>query len=168
VSLIEVVLALTVLIGRFKELIMLRIGTPLKVPELNLQGEQEKGIELSEDMQQVLSLLTGFSKNRRIVLQSSPVGALRVTSARLIDVVHFTATEVNHNLQGSDVPCSEVMCMGHPDNGGNVWVRTLTEATTANAWPLAAGEVKNFSVDNLRDLQMLIVADTEKLIVSYA
>ena len=167
-SIVEVVLALTVLLDRLKGLIMAKIGTPLKCPELNLQPESEGGIELSDDMQQVLSLLTGFSKNRRIVLQSSPVGALRVTAARLIDVIHYTATADNQKKQGGDVPCSEVMCMGHPDNAGKVWVRTLTEAETTNAWPLGAGEIWTASVDNLRDLQMLIVSDTEKLIVSYA
>jgi len=168
VSFVEILLALTVLLDRVKGLIMHRIGTPLKVPELKLQPEPEGGIELSDDMQQVLSLLTGFSKNRRIVLQSSPVGALRTTSARLIDVKHFTGSGASDTQQGDDVPCSEVMCMGHPDNGGKVWVRTLATATTSNAWPLGPGEVVNLSVDNFRDLQMLIVVDTEKLIVAYA
>jgi len=147
---------------------MLRIGTPMKVPELNLQPEPEGGIELSEDMQQVLSLLTGFSKNRRIVLQSSPVGALRTTSARIIDIKHYTGSGANDTQQGNTVPCSEVMCMGHPDNTGAVWVRSLSAATVDNAWPLGAGEVQNMSVDNLRDLHMLFVEDGDKLIVAYA
>lgn len=167
-SFIEVVLALTVLLDRLKGLIMQTIGTPMKIPELHLQDEQEGGIKLSPDMQQVLSLLTGFSKNRRIVLQSSPVGALRVTSSRLIDIKHYTATADNQTKQGGNVPCSEVECMGHPSNTGKIWIRTLSTATVSNSWPLGPGEVKNFSVDNLRDLQMLIVVDTEKLIVSYA
>ena len=167
-SLIEVLLALTVLCDRIKGLIMPRIGVPLKAPELNLQPELEGGIELSEDMQQVLSLLTGFSKNRRIVLQSSPVGSLRTTSARIQDVLHFTGVGANDTQAGSDKPCGECLCMGHPDNTGKVWVRTLTAATVNNAWPLGAGEVLNISLDNMRDLQMLIVADTEKLIVAYA
>ena len=167
-SIVEVVLALTVLIDRLKGLIMAKISTPMKIDGISVQPEQEGAIELSPDMQQVLSLLTGFSKNRRIVLQSSPVGALRVTSARLIDIVHYTATADNQTKAGEDVPCSEVECMGHPDNGGKVWIRTLATATTSNSWPLGPGEVKNFSVDNLRDLQMLIAVDTEKLIVSYA
>lgn len=147
---------------------MSRIGTPLKCPELNLQPAQEGGIELSDDMQQVLSLLTAFSKNRRIVVKASPVGALRTTSARVIDVKHFTASGDNDTQQGDDVPCSEVMCMGHPDNNGKVWVRSLATATVNNSWPIGAGEVVNISVDNFRDLQMLIAADTEKLIVAYA
>lgn len=167
-SFLEVVLALTVLCDRLKGLIMQKIGTPLKCDDLNLQPEREGGIELSEDMQQVLSLMTGFSRNKRIVLRSSPVGALRTTSARIIDIKHFTGDGANDTQQGHDVPCSEVMCMGHPDNGGKVWVRSLSVATTSNSWPLGKGEMVNLSVDNLRDLQMLIVVDTEKLIVAYA
>lgn len=159
---------LTILHDRLKGLIMSRVGVPLKVPELNLQPEQEGGIELSENMQQVLSLLTAFSKNRRIIVKASPVGALRTTSARIIDIEHFTGVGANDTQQGGDVPCSEAMCMGHPDNTGKVWVRSLATATVNNAWPLGAGESVNISVDNLRDLQMLIVVDTEKLIVAYA
>lgn len=147
---------------------MARIGTPLKVPELNLQPEPEGGTELSNDMQQVLSLLTAFSKNRRIIVKASPGGALRVTSPRILDIVHFTADQVDYVKAGDDIPCAECMCMAHPDNADNVWVRTLATATTSNAWPLAAGEVVVFSLDNLRDLNILIKADTEKLIVAYA
>jgi len=168
VSIVEAVLALTVLLDRLKEFVMWRINAPLKVPELNLQPEPEGGIELSKDMQQVLSLLTGFSKNRRILVKASPVGALRTTSGRIIDIKHFTGAGANDTQQGLDVPCSEVMCMGHPDNTGKVWVRSLVEATVNNAWPLGAGEATNISVDNFRDLQMLIVVDGEKLIVAYA
>jgi hypothetical protein len=165
---VEILLLLIVLLDRLKGLIMPRIGTPLKVPELNLMPEPESGVNLSDDMQQVLSLLTGFSKNRRIVLQSSPVGALRTTTARLIDILHFTGVGANDTQTGQDVPCSEVMCMAHADNSGKVWVTALKTATTTNAWPLAAGEVINISVDNLRDLNMLIVADGDKLITAYA
>jgi len=168
VSLVEVLLALTILIDRMKGLIMSKVGTPLKCPELNLQPEPEGGINLSEDMRQVLSLLTAFSKNRRVLVGASPVGALRTTSARIIDIKHFTGSGANDTQQGDDVPCSEVMCMGHPSNTGKVWIRSLSVATVNNAWPLGAGEVQNMSVDNFRDLQMLIVVDTEKLIVAYA
>lgn len=166
-SLVEILLAFALLLERVKGLIMARIGIPLKVPELLLTPEPEGGIELSNQMQQVLSLLTAFSKNRRIVIKASPIGALRVTSARIIDVKHFTADGDADTQQGDDVPCSEVMCMGHPDNSGKVWVRSLATATTSNSWPLGAGEVVNISVDNFRDLQMLIASDTEKLIVAY-
>lgn len=147
---------------------MIHIGTPLKVPELNLQPPPEGGIQLSEDMQQVLSTLTGFVQNKRVLLKASPSGVLEVASARLQDIQHFTGVGANDTQQGDDIPCTEIMCMGHPDNTGKVWVRTAAVATVNNAWPLGAGEVINVSVDNLRDLQMLIVVDGEKLIVAYA
>jgi len=168
VSIVEVVLALTVLLDRLKGLIMQNIGTPLQCEQLKLSPEREGNLKLSDDMQQSLALLAGFSKNQRIIIESSPVGALRVTSARIIDVKHFTATADNQTQQGDNVPCSEVMCMGHPDNTGKVWVRTLADATINNSWPLGAGETMSMSVDNFRDLQMLIALDTEKLIVAYA
>jgi hypothetical protein len=168
VSFVEIVLALTVLLDRLKGLIMQqKIGTPLKCPELNLTPEAQ-GVELSEVMQQALSLLAVFNKNQRIIVKGSPVGALRTTSSRIQDIKHITGTGANDEVQGTDIPCSEVMCMGHPDNTGKVWVRSLVTATVNNAWPLGAGEVVNISVDNYRDLQGLIVVDGEKLICAIA
>jgi len=88
--------------------------------------------------------------------------------AKLIDIPHFTGSGANDTQQGSNIACGELMLMGHPDNTGKVWVRTGAVATVNNAWPLGAGEVANFHVDNLSELQMLIVEDGEKLIVAYA
>ena len=147
---------------------MQRIGTPLKCPELQLQPEREGNIVLSDDMQQVLSLLTGFSKNQRIVLQASPVGALRTTSARIQDIKHIEGSGANDEVQGSDIPCSEVMCMGDPTNTGIIWVRTLTTASAMNAWPLGVGEVITLSMDNYRDLRALIVTHADMLICAIA
>ncbi len=147
---------------------MQRIGTPLKCPELHLQPEREGNIQLSPDMQQVLSLLTGFSKNTRIVLQASPGGALRVTSPRLQDIKCIEGSGPDDEVQGSEMPCSEIMCMGDPTNTGTIWVRTLTTATTMNSWPLAAGEVLNLAIDNYRDLRALIVTHADMLICAIA
>ncbi len=147
---------------------MQKIGTPLKCPELNLQPESEGGLELSKDMQQVLSLLTAFNKNKRIIVKASPVGAMRTTSSRIQDIIHVTGVGANDTVQGTDIPCSEVMCMGHPDNTDKVWVRSLATATTSNAWPLGKGEVVGISVDNYRDLQGLIVVDGEVIICAIA
>ncbi len=147
---------------------MARIGTPLKCPELHLSPEKGGGIELSDNMQQSLSLLTGFSKNRRIILQASPVGSLRTTSPRIQDIKHIEGSGVNAQVQGSDMPCSEIMCMGEPSNTGTIWVRTLKTATTTNAWPLAAGEVVNLSADNYRDVRALVVDHADVLICAIA
>lgn len=84
------------------------------------------------------------------------------------DVLHFTGSGANDEQQGGNIVCTEVLVMGHPDNTGDVWIRTGDAATVNNAWPLAAGEVFSFNVDNLSELQMLIVVSGEKLIVAYA
>ncbi len=91
-----------------------------------------------------------------------------VIGAKIQDIEHYTASGANDTQQGNNVECSEILCMAHPDNTGNVWVRTSTAATTGNAWPLAAGELFSFNAENLNELRMLIVVDTEKLIVAYA
>lgn len=90
------------------------------------------------------------------------------SGAVMQDIEHFTGSGANDEQQGSDIACTEILVMAHPDNAGRVWVRTDEVATVNNAWPLEAGEIFSFNVDNLSDLQMLIVTSGEKLIVAYA
>lgn len=146
---------------------MQTIGKPLQIPELDIKPEPTGGMKISEDMQQVLSLLTGFWRNKRILLKASQTGVLFVTSPELEDIFHVTADGDNDTYQGSNIQCSEVLVMGHPDNTGKVWARSKKTATTDNAWPLDAGDVISFSITNLNMLQLLIVTDTEKAIVAY-
>ena len=147
---------------------MNRIGTPLKCPELHLSDKHDGGMELSKDMQQVLSVLTGFVENKRVLLKASPGGILRTTSPRIQDIKHIEGSGANDERQGSDIPCSEIMCMADITNTGVIWVRTLSTATTMNAWPLKVGEVVNFAVDNYRDLHILIVTHADMLICAIA
>lgn len=146
---------------------MPKIGTPIEIAELHLTPKPEGGIDLSDNMQQTLALLTAFWQNKRVVVKASPSGVLSVASARLKDILHFTGVGANDTQQGSDIPCTEVICKGHPDNTGKVWVRAFSTATTSNAWPLSADEAIGFTLSNLSQLQMLIVTDGEKLIVGY-
>lgn len=146
---------------------MTSIGMPLHIPELDLKPEPAGGIQLSEDMQQVLALLTGFWHNKRVLLKASPSGVLFVTSPQIKDTFHVTAATANFVYQGENVKCSELMIMGHPDNTGRVWVKPNATATTANAWPLNKGDVVGLSITNLNMLNLLIVTDTDKAIIAY-
>ena len=139
----------------------------MQCPELDIMPKPEGGIQLSDNMQQTLALLTAFWHNQRVVLKASPTGVLFNTSPPLEDIFHVLATTGDFAYQGDNVPCSEVMVMGHPDNTGNVWVRTKVAATVDNAWPLAAKEVIGFSVTNLNMLHLLIVTDAEKALIAY-
>jgi hypothetical protein len=146
---------------------MRTIGTPLTIPELDLKPEQTGGIELTESMQQVLALLTGYWQNKRLLLKCSPSGVLLVCSSQCKDIIHVTATSANFTYKGPNVVCSEILVMGHPDNTGRVWVNPNTVAATTNAWPLNKGEVLNLGITNLNMLNLLIVVDTEKAIIAY-
>jgi len=141
--------------------------SPVKMPEHNLIPASQQGIELDAGMKQVLSILTAYSQEKRVTLKASPGGILYVCNSEVGDIFHVVATGNNHLYQGGDVQCSEVMVMGHPDNGDTIWVRTHKQADTNNSWPLLKKEVVSFSITNLSLLRIRIVADTEQAIILY-
>jgi len=143
------------------------INKPMDIPELNIKPPIEGKVRLSEDMQQTLALLAGYGDNARKLLRASETGVLNVTSARIKDIKHYTGVGANDTQVGDNVPCTECLVMAHPDNTGKVWVRPDKTATVNNAWPLSVGEVVGFTLDNLKQLNMLIVVAGEKLIVAY-
>ena len=146
---------------------MQNIGTPMRCPELDLTPQLTGAIQLSDNMQQVLSLNTAFWRNQRVVLKATPSGVLFTCSPQLEDIIHVPATSNDFAYQGEDLKVSEVMVMGHPDNTGNVWARSKVAATVDNAWPLAAKEVMGFTITNLNMLRLLIKLDGEIAIIAY-
>lgn len=143
------------------------INKSMDVSELNIQPPIEGKVRLSDDMTQTLALLTAMGAYKRRPLRCSESGVLNVTDPRIKDIEHYTGSGANDTQTGTDTKCSAVIVMGHPDNNSNVWVRPNTTATVNNAWPLAKSEVVGFTLDNLKQLNMLIVGDGEKVIVAY-
>jgi len=141
--------------------------SPVKMPELNLIPESERGIELDKGMKQVMSLLTAFWQEQRVTLKCSPSGVLFVSSSQVGDIFHVLATTDNFEYQGGDISCSEVLVMAHPSNGNTIWVRPHKIATVDNAWPLLKYDVVNLSITNLSMLHILIPVDTERAIIAY-
>ncbi len=140
---------------------------PVKMPELQLTPESERGVELDSGMKQVMAVLTAYCQEKRIALRATPNGVLAVCSSPVGDILHVLADENNYLYQGGDIQCSEVMIMGHPSNGDTIWVRTKKQADTNNSWPLLKNEVVSFTIHNLSLLRIRIVADTERAIVLY-
>ena len=140
----------------------------MDVPELNLKPPIVGTVRLSEDMQQTLALLSAYVNSKRVLLKASESGVLAVASARIKDIKHYTGVGANDTQVGDNISCSECLVMGHPDNTDKVWVRPYKTAAINNAWPLAAGEVVSFTLNNLNQLNMLIVVDGEEVIVAYS
>jgi len=139
----------------------------MQIPELNLRPPITDAVNLSNDMQQTLALLAAYDVNTRKLLRCSASGILSIASPRLIDIKHYTRTAIDNPTAGDDLLCTEVLVLAHPDNAGRVWVRSGGVAGTTNSWPLAAGAVMGFSVDNLCQLKMHFPVQDEILIVAY-
>ena len=142
-------------------------NSPVKMPELNLTPESERGIKLDAGMKQVMSLLTAYWREQRVTLRATPSGALFTTNPQIKDIVHVLADETNYVYQGNDIACSEVMVMAHPSNGDTIWVRPHKIATVNNAWPLLKYDVMSFTITNLNMLHILIATNTERAIIAY-
>jgi len=140
---------------------------PVKMPELHLIPEADRGIEVDAGMKQVMSLLTAYWREKRVTLQATPSGMLFVGSSQLADIFHVPATDTDFVYQGDNIACSEVMVMGHPQNGDTIWVRSHKVATVDNAWPLLKYDVVSFTITNLSMLHILIPVNTQKAIIAY-
>jgi len=146
---------------------MSTIGNPMKIPELDLKPEPTGGIQLSENMQQVLSLLTCFWRNKRVLIKASPSGVMFVTGPQIKGIKHITVPSPNYAYQGENIECSEVMVMGHPENAGRIWVTPHVIATAGNGWPLDKGNVIGFSITNLNMLNLLVITQADTAIIAY-
>ena len=147
---------------------MAEINKPMDVPELNLQPPVTGKVRLTDDMQQTLALLCGYAGSARRILKSTDSGILNVCQPRIKDIIHRTAAASPVNMTGPDIPCTEIMCMGHPDNTGDVWVRTDSNVGASNAWPLGKKDVVRFTDNNLKQLNFVMTVGSERLIIAYS
>ncbi len=146
---------------------MSNINKPMDIPELNLKPPIDGKVRLSEEMQQTLALLCGYVDSKRVILKASESGVLNTTEPRIKDIVHYDRVDPVNPTQGDNVPCTECLIMGHPDNIGIVWVRPYEAVTTDNGWPLAAWDIVKFTLDNLQQLKMNIATNGDGIIVAY-
>jgi hypothetical protein len=138
------------------------------IPGFTVRNNIVPQVPLTISVQQAVALMMGYAYGQAVVLRSSPSGVLYVAEPRIVDVFHWTAAGANAPFQGEDIACTQVLCIGHPDNAGMVWVAARRAAATTDSIPLAKNVTFTFSVENLNELHALIVTATEKLIVAYS
>ncbi|GAI79828.1 unnamed protein product [marine sediment metagenome] len=148
------------------------INKPMDIPELNLQPPITGKIRLGEDMVQTLALLCAMGDSKRITLRASESGVLQTVTPRIKSLWGATSSGDPSTKQGDDIPCNEVMILGHPDNDVKIWVRPhavyVPTGDNANiAWPVGAGEVVSFVVSNLNHIWFYFEGATDKVIVAY-
>ena len=147
---------------------MPRQNGPLAGTQLTQKPPYPPNAPLSEYVQQALAVLLGFTNGETVVLKASPAGVLYTSSPRLSDVIHYVSTGAGSVKQGDNIQATELLLRAHPDNADKIWVRTRATATANNAYPLAKGDVINFSVENLDELHIMFAGAADTLIVGYS
>ncbi len=146
---------------------MREIIMPFRIEDLIVRPEFAGRVQLSDDMQQTLASLVGYDGIGRRLLHSSKGGVLYQTTPRLGNIIHTVGVGTPRRYVGPDLSITEVMVMGHPDNGELLWVKNDEIATAANGWPLAAKEVVSFTLDNLNNLNLMFITADNKAIIAY-
>lgn len=146
---------------------MPEITIPFPFGDLPIKPELTGRVRVSDDMTQTLATLLGWDGSVRRLIRTSESGAAHAVSPQFGGMTHKTSTGPNEQITFSNIPTTEVMVRGHPDNGELIWVNVGTVPSTANAWPLAANDYVVLSIDNLVKLKILIVTSGNAAIVLY-
>lgn len=140
----------------------------LPFDDLELIPPVTGSLDISENVQQTLSLLSGFDGVQRRLLKVSSGGVLFVAAPRVKDILNLLADQTTYNWQGDNIETCDVLIRAHPNNNDRVWVNIDEAAAPDTGYPLDGGEWVNWTVSNLKNLHVHIVTDTEKAIVVYS
>jgi len=146
---------------------MAKIHKPLPFPTLQSKPELSALPNISDDIQQTLALLSGYDGSQRELLRCSPGGILYFNSPRAADIIKVTATAINFDWVGDNVITNEIVVRADSGNADLVQVMIDKPFAAGSAWPLAANESIQLSLDNLNNLNLRIIADTEIVYILY-
>lgn len=146
---------------------MPEVITPFEIANLTTKPELSTRPRVSDDIQQTLATILAWDGTKRRILMAALGGSLHVTTPQLKTIVSRTKTGASELITFGDIPTTEVMVMGHPDNNALIWVTVGTTQSTSNSWPLSAKEIFSFSVDNMQHVLIGCVTVGEKAIIAY-
>lgn len=122
---------------------------------------------ISDNIEQVLALLSGYDGSQRKLLKCSPVGVLYVAQPVVKGVINILADQASYNWQGEGISTTEVLIIAVPTNSSRVWVNVGAAAAPDTGYPLDSGDWLRWSINNLRSLHIHIVGNGEKVAVAY-
>jgi len=133
---------------------MPNIQKPLPFPELQTKPDLVPLIRLTDDMSQVLALLTGYDGTQRRLLRCSKAGVLHTGQPRTKGIIKVADTGGNYDYQGPDILTTEVLIHADKDNAGVVYLSIDKSNVTDECWVLAANEWVRIAVDNLQSVYL--------------
>ena len=146
---------------------MVELQIPFSLRELPVKPEFAGRIKIDETVIQTLAALLAYDGEGRRLLRCSPGGVLAVASNRIKGVYNHTATGPNEAHTPTSIKCSEVIVRAGLNNTGLIWVKPDEAAGVDDGYPLASGEVWQFTIDDISNVRSLIVTSGDKLIIVY-
>lgn len=140
---------------------------PLPFDELDTRPSLSPKPRISDDIQQVLSLLSGYDGSQRRLLKVSPTGVLYVCSPPVKGIINVEGVGAGYNWQGDDISTSEVLIYANCKNVGDIWVNKGIAAAVDTGHVLECGDSVIWGLNNLRSLHLHIVNAGEKVIITY-
>jgi len=144
---------------------MYEIQRPFQIAALPLKPELTGRQKLDETIIQALSTLMGWDGQARRLLNCGVGGSLQTIAPIAKAIVNVTGVGANDDITFGDEVTSEVMILANAANGGDVWINIGKSAAVDTGWPLDAGEIVIFSLNNMQELQARIVTAGDKLII---
>jgi len=144
---------------------MFEIDRPFPVVGLPFKPEMTGRPKVDEKLIMTIATLMGWDGEARRLLNCGVGGSLQTIAPIAKAVVNVTGSGANDDITFSDEVTSEVMIMARAGNTGDVWINIGAAAAVDTGWPLDAGEIVIFSLNNMQELQARIVTDGDKLII---
>lgn len=141
---------------------------PFEIEDLEVKPPLKAKPPVTDNLQQTLSTLVGYTGRVRRLLKVSPTGVLYMSSPRVKGIVNVTASGDNDTWQGDNIQCTDILVKAKHTNVGLIWVMCDLPAAADVGVPLDAGEFIEWNITNLVNLYLLIEKDTEKAVVVYS
>lgn len=147
---------------------MPEIVKPLTFEDLPVKPPLVGRPRISEDLQQTVALLVGWDKTTRRLVSVSPTGALHIAQSPVKGIANILSNTPAYNWNGEDISTSEVLVKSNPDNVRLIWVNVGDVAAANIGHPLDVGEHVVISINNLHNLHIHIIGDTDRVSVIYS
>ena len=122
---------------------------------------------LSEDLQQTVSLLSGWDGATRRLVRCSPTGVLHAVSPPVKGIINKVSTGATENVTFDDIETSEIMVFANANNSGDIWVNLGANGGVDTGYPLDAGDYIILSINNLNRLYLHVITSGDKAVIVY-
>lgn len=144
---------------------MFEIEIPFKIKGVKFKPEQTGMIKVDEVMIQTIASLCGWDGEARRLLTCALGGALHTVTPQVADITNRASTGATEDMTWAAQPTTEIMIMAHPTNTGDLWVNLDAAAAVDTGWYLDAGDYVQFSINDMKRLNIHVVTSGDKIAI---